>query len=115
MKNKKLINNIIKNNQNVGNVRETFFFNQLRVKHSITYSSKADFKIDTMDFEIGGKNKGKKQIESSENGFIVKDNIVIAYLNTIPLWHFGLMYCTVVSSTGRFEYLYDQIRRLSLL
>src|SRR5690625_5642811 len=82
MKNKKLINNIIKNNQNVGNVRETFFFNQLRVKHSITSSSKADFKIDTMDFEIGGKNKGKKQIESSENGFIVKDNIEIAYLRS---------------------------------
>jgi len=90
--NTNLVYNLIRNNQNVGNVRETFFFNQLRVKHSITSSSKADFKIDTMDFEIGGKNKGKKQIESSENGFIVKDNIEIAYLNTIPLWHFGLMY-----------------------
>lgn len=90
--NTNLVYNLVRNNQNVGNVRETFFFNQLRVKHSITSSSKADFKIDTMDFEIGGKNKGKKQIESSENGFIVKDNIEIAYLNTIPLWHFGLMY-----------------------
>src|SRR5690625_501540 len=90
--NTNLVYNLIRNNQNVGNVRETFFFNQLRVKHSITSSTKADFKIDTMDFEIGGKNKGKKQIESSENGFIVKDNIEIAYLNTIPLWHFGLMY-----------------------
>lgn len=90
--NTNLVYNLIRNNQNVGNVRETFFFNQLRVKHSITSSSKADFKIDTIDFEIGGKNKGKKQIESSENGFIVKDNIEIAYLNTIPLWHFGLMY-----------------------
>lgn len=90
--NTNLVYNLVRNNQNVGNVRETFFFNQLRVKHSIKSSSKADFKIDTMDFEIGGKNKGKKQIESSENGFIVKDNIEIAYLNTIPLWHFGLMY-----------------------
>lgn len=90
--NTNLVYNLVRNNQNVGNVRETFFFNQLRVKHSITSSSKADFKIDTIDFEIGGKNKGKKQIESSENGFIVKDNIEIAYLNTIPLWHFGLMY-----------------------
>lgn len=90
--NTNLVYILVRNNQNVGNVRETFFFNQLRVKHSITSSSKADFKIDTIDFEIGGKNKGKKQIESSENGFIVKDNIEIAYLNTIPLWHFGLMY-----------------------
>ncbi|RRN76522.1 ATP-binding protein, partial [Pseudoxanthomonas sp. SGD-10] len=38
------------------------------------------------------KNKALKQISGSEKGFIVKDNIETGFLNTIPLWHLGLMY-----------------------
>lgn len=83
---------LAKENQNTGNIRETFFLNQLRVNHDIVSSSAADFKIDSIDFEIGGKNKSSKQIENSEKGFIVKDNIETGFLNTIPLWNFGLMY-----------------------
>lgn len=52
----------------------------------------ADFKIDTVDFEVGGKSKGLKQIKTAEKGFVVKDDIESGFLNTIPLWHFGLMY-----------------------
>ena len=51
-----------------------------------------DFKIGTMDFEIGGKNKSLKQIKTVGDGYIVKDDIESGYLNTIPLWYFGLMY-----------------------
>ena len=83
---------LAKENQNTGKSRESFFLNQLRVNHEITSSKIADFKIDEIDFEVGGKNKGLKQIKNAEIGFIVKDNLERGYLNTIPLWHFGLMY-----------------------
>lgn len=90
--NTNLIHNLVRENQNIGNVRETFFLNQTRVRHNVVSSSFADFKIDTIDFEVGGKKKGLKQLVNSENGFIVKDSIERSFLNTIPLWHFGLMY-----------------------
>lgn len=90
--NTNLVYNLAKENQNIGNVRETFFLNQTKINHTIVSSSLADFKIDTMDFEVGGKSKGLKQIANAEKGFIVKDNIERGFLNTIPLWHFGLMY-----------------------
>ncbi|KFB01030.1 ATPase AAA [Mangrovimonas yunxiaonensis] len=90
--NTNLVYNLAKENQNKGNVRETFFLNQLRVSHQLTTSNVADFKINTIDFEVGGKNKGLKQIKTAANGFVVKDDIEKGYLNTIPLWHFGLMY-----------------------
>lgn len=90
--NTSLIYNLAKENQNIGNVRETFFLNQLRVSHDVISSSLGDFKIDAIDFEIGGKNKSLKQIVNSEKGFVVKDNIEMGFLNTIPLWNFGLMY-----------------------
>lgn len=90
--NTNLIFSLAKENQNIGNIRETFFLNQLSVNHEITSSSLADFKIGGIDFEIGGKSKGLKQIEKAEKGFVVKDNLERGYLNTIPLWYFGLMY-----------------------
>lgn len=90
--NTNLVYNLAKENQNMGNVRETFFLNQLRVNHQIFASDLADFKIDEIDFEVGGKNKGLKQIKNVEKGFVVKDDIERGFLNTIPLWHFGLMY-----------------------
>jgi predicted AAA+ superfamily ATPase len=79
-------------NANRGNIRETFFLNQCRVHHQIVSSNLADFKMEDKDFEVGGKNKGLKQIKTAENGFLVKDDIETGFFNTIPLWHFGLMY-----------------------
>lgn len=52
----------------------------------------ADFRIYAMDFEVGGKNKGLKQIKTAEKGFVVKDDIEKGFLNSIPLWYFGLLY-----------------------
>ena len=79
-------------NANKGNIRETFFINQCRMHHQIVSSNLADFKMEDKDFEVGGKNKGLKQIKTAENGFLVKDDIETGFFNTIPLWHFGLMY-----------------------
>lgn len=77
---------------NIGNIRETFFFNQMRVKHDVISSKSADFKIDGYTFEVGGKGKGQQQLAGTSNGYIVKDDIENGYLNVIPLWAFGLNY-----------------------
>lgn len=76
----------------IGNVRETFFLNQMRVNQDVTTSSVSDFQIDGYTFEIGGRKKGKKQIEGIENAYIVKDDIEFGSGNVIPLWMFGFNY-----------------------
>ena len=57
---------------NIGNVRESFFMSQVRVKYSVAFSNVVDFKIsDKYNVEIGGKNKKKKQIVGLEHAFTV--------------------------------------------
>ena len=90
--NTNLVYGLAHENPNKGNIRETFFMNQLRVTYPIVSSVIADFTIDGFDFEIGGKNKSGKQIKTAAKGFVVKDDIETGFLNTIPLWHFGLLY-----------------------
>lgn len=77
---------------NIGNIRETIFFGWLRTTHKITASEKADFKVGDYTFEVGGRKKGQRQIETVENAFVVKDDIEYGHLNEIPLWAFGLLY-----------------------
>lgn len=76
----------------VGNIRETFFYNQMRVVSDVISSRISDFEIDGKTFEVGGKNKGKKQITDAKEGYVVKDDIEFGSDNIIPLWAFGLMY-----------------------
>lgn len=76
----------------VGNLRETFFLNQMRVNHVVRASKISDFEIEGKTFEIGGKSKGKKQILGASDGYVVKDDIEQGYANVIPLFHFGLLY-----------------------
>ena len=77
---------------NVGNMRETFFYNQMRVNNQLLASRVSDFVIGDYTFEVGGKKKGNKQIEDIPNGIVVKDNIEYGHLNVIPLWTFGFNY-----------------------
>ncbi len=90
--NTNLIYSLGRENSNVGNVRETFFYNQLRVRQEVIVSKVSDFQIGGMTFEIGGKNKGQHQIAGIEFGYIVRDDIETGYGNVIPLWQFGLNY-----------------------
>lgn len=76
----------------IGNIRETFFYNQMRVTTDVISSRTSDFEIDGMTFEVGGKKKGKKQLTHAEVGFVVKDDIEFGSGNIIPLWAFGLTY-----------------------
>jgi predicted AAA+ superfamily ATPase len=78
---------------NQGTLRETFFINQVQVSHSVTWSDKSDFLVDNKyTFEIGGKNKDRKQISGIKNSFVAADNIEYAQQNKIPLWLFGFLY-----------------------
>ena len=93
LNNSNLMFALAKENTNVGNVRETFFLNQFKNLHEINLSTTADFLIDkTYTFEIGGKNKTKKQIATTEKAYVAKDSIEIGFANIIPIWIFGFMY-----------------------
>ncbi|MBP3777037.1 MAG: AAA family ATPase [Prevotella sp.] len=76
----------------IGNIRETFFYNQMRVTTDVISSRISDFEIGGKTFEVGGKKKGKKQIESAQEGYLVRDDIEYGTDNIIPLWAFGLTY-----------------------
>jgi predicted AAA+ superfamily ATPase len=90
--NPNLIHCLTENLPDVGNIRETVFYNQLRVENKVYSSPYSDFSIKNMTFEIGGKSKGRKQIENIPNSYIVKDDIEYGYQNVIPLWAFGMNY-----------------------
>jgi uncharacterized protein len=78
---------------NKGNIRETFFMNQLQYKHIVFASSKVDFKVaNSYEFELGGRNKKQQQIKGISNSYIVKDDIEIGSDINIPLWLFGFLY-----------------------
>src|SRR5690606_34953393 len=93
LNNSNLMYVLAKENTNIGNVRETFFLNQFKGLKEINLSEESDFIIDKKDtFEIGGKNKSKKQISNLKNAFVAKDNIEIGFGNNIPVWLFGFLY-----------------------
>jgi len=87
---------------NIGNVRETFFVNQLDnyYKQNNTLGNKGifaskngDFNVEEKyTFEIGGKNKSYKQIKDVENSFVAADDIEVGFGNKVPLWLFGFLY-----------------------
>lgn len=80
-------------NANIGNVRETFFLNQLKIKHTVNIPPMGDFLVDKRYiFEIGGKGKFFNQIKDMANSYIAADDIELGFGNKIPLWMFGLMY-----------------------
>lgn len=78
---------------NPGNLRESFFANQLTNSHRVEFAEEADFIIDQVYvFEVGGKGKGTRQIQNSTSSFIAADNIEYGLDNKIPLWLFGFLY-----------------------
>ena len=77
---------------NIGNVRECFFYNQMKLNFEVFWTEKGNFKIEEYTFEIGGKQKNQAQVADIKNAFIVKDDIEYGYVNVIPLWYFGMNY-----------------------
>ncbi len=76
-----------------GNVRETFFFNQLNARHTVYMPPVGDFLIDKKYlFEVGGKGKTFQQIKDLSDSFLAVDDTEIGHKNRIPLWMFGMLY-----------------------
>jgi len=93
LENTNLIFALSKENANLGNIRETFFANQLAYQHQLNATEKGDFFIDEKYlFEIGGKNKNYHQIKDLPNAFIAADDVEYGFGNKIPLWLFGFLY-----------------------
>lgn len=90
--NTNLIYTLGKPSPNIGTVRETFFYNQMRVNNDVMTAKRGDFRIEDYVFEIGGHKKGNSQITGIKKGLIVKDDIEYGQPGVIPLWHFGLNY-----------------------
>ena len=90
--NPNLIYALAETESDTGSLRETFFLNQTRVRNQVTSSAISDFRIGSRTFETGGKSKGRKQLASAEEGYIVKDGIEFSSGNILPLWWFGLNY-----------------------
>lgn len=80
----------------IGTVRETFFCNQLvAAGHKVEYGGlkSGDFRIDNnVIVEVGGKDKGFRQIADEENAYVAADDIDSATTHKIPLWAFGFLY-----------------------
>ena len=78
---------------NIGNIRETFFSNQLSSSHELTFSGNGDFLVDNVHtIEVGGHRKSFEQIKDMADSYLAVDDIEIGNGNRIPLWIFGFLY-----------------------
>ena len=80
---------------NMGTIREAFFVSQ--VSHlGICVPSSGDFSLREEDkeitLEVGGPDKGRRQLKDSSNGFVLRDGIEIGFENIIPLFLLGFLY-----------------------
>jgi predicted AAA+ superfamily ATPase len=93
LNNTNLIHALETEKPDIGNLRETFFCNQVRAVLSVTSSQKADFTVNgKVQFEVGGKNKGHEQIIGLDQAYLALDNLEYGFGNKIPLWLFGFLY-----------------------
>lgn len=92
LQNTNLIYNLTGYQPDIGNLRETFFMNNISSGYLVSAVGETDFLVDRKYyFEIGGINKKKKQIKNLTDAFVVKDNIEFGNNNIIPLWLFGFL------------------------
>jgi hypothetical protein len=93
LQNTNLIYALTGSQADVGNMRETFFYNQLSQVHSVSAAPESDFMVDgKYTFEIGGRNKKKSQLRDVDRAFLVMDDIETGFDNVLPLWLFGFLY-----------------------
>lgn len=80
----------------IGTVRETFLANQLSATgHKLEYAGykSGDFRVDdSIVIEVGGADKGFRQLKGQENALVAADDIDSATPNKLPLWTFGFLY-----------------------
>lgn len=85
--------NALSTDMNKGTMRETFFANQMTIKHQLNTTKQGDFLVDNrLTFEVGGKNKTIKQVKDIPDSYVAADDIETGSGNKIPLWLFGFLY-----------------------
>lgn len=78
---------------NIGNLRETFFFNQTNAVSTVTAPEHGDFLVgNRFIFEVGGKGKTQRQRQGRPDSFLALDDIEVGMGNQVPLWLFGFLY-----------------------
>ena len=81
------------NHIDLGAIRELSFIQATKnAGLEVFHSKQGDYKIENFTFEIGGKNKTRKQIAGIENAVIVKDDTVTAVKGMLPLLFLGFLY-----------------------
>lgn len=93
MENTNLIELFNGENVNTGSRRETFVLNQFLHSHKVDFSEESDFFVDSKyTFEVGGKNKKRRQIQEIPDSYIIADDIEFGTDRRIPIWLLGFMY-----------------------
>jgi uncharacterized protein len=84
---------------NLGTVRETFAAQALAIEHALNRREEVraaktgDLLSDTgHTFEVGGKNKTRRQLQGLSDGIVIADDIDHGEKGRIPLWLFGLLW-----------------------
>jgi predicted AAA+ superfamily ATPase len=84
---------ISSNAPEIGTVRETCFLSMVSEMHRVQLPVSGDFIVDDQYlFEVGGKNKSRRQLNKNPNGYLVYDGIEHGVGAKIPLWLFGFLY-----------------------
>jgi predicted AAA+ superfamily ATPase len=78
----------------LGTVRELFFIKMLKNSgYQVHYSKTGDFMVDEVIYEVGGKGKTRKQLkQTTQEAYLVKDDILYGANREIPLHLFGFLY-----------------------
>jgi predicted AAA+ superfamily ATPase len=83
----------LKENPDIGNIRETFIFNQLlNAGLKVTLPDEGDFVVGGLTIEVGGKGKDASQVKHLDDYLIAADDIEIGGGKKVPLWLFGFLY-----------------------
>jgi predicted AAA+ superfamily ATPase len=83
----------LKENPDIGNIRETFVLNQLlNAGLNVNSPAEGDFIADGLTIEVGGKGKNRNQVKHLDNYLIASDNLETGSGNKAPVWLFGFLY-----------------------
>lgn len=77
-----------------GMEREIFFVQSMQeAKIELFYSKVGDYRTEMVIFEVGGKNKTRKQVKDATlPAYLVKDDILYPLKREIPLFLLGFLY-----------------------
>lgn len=83
----------LKEKPEIGNIRETFVFNQMiNAGPEVNSPKEGDFIFNDYTVEVGGKGKKSSQVKHLEKYLIALDDIETGVGNKVPIWLFGFLY-----------------------